>query len=222
MTVMIRTCQGISTDDSKKRHPGRVNVVDILLQRLDPGVDGAKDAIPKTALLSIVVALPPTLAMVKVMVLDDNLSIQHLQDPAESCRYSEVDADATVSPDLCKGNILMTDPPLIEAHGQTEELHGEVGHHGHANHVEEFLLVVRIGSEEGVGVFSEMVGAMELPETADVMHESMVPIEPEVKNNTIEANLERQPFPFHLRRELVGIVREVGGQDYARNSSLVQ
>ena len=193
---MIKTCQDISTDektkvDSKKRHPGRVNVVDILLQRLDPWVYGAKDAIPKTALLSIVVALPPTLAMVKVMVLDDDFGVQHLQDPAESGRYSEVDADATVSPDLCKGNILMADPPLVEAHGQAEQLHGEVGHHGHANHVEELLLVVCISSEERVRVFGKMVSAMELPETADIMHESMVPIEPEVKNNTVEANLKR-------------------------------
>ena len=154
-------------------------------------MDGAKDAIPKTALLSIVVALPPTLAMVKVMVLDDDFGVQHLQDPAESGRYSEVDADATVSPDLCKGNILMADPPLVEAHGQAEQLHGEVGHHGHANHVEELLLVVRVGSKEGVRVLGKMVSAVELPETADIMHESMVPIEPEVKNNSVEANLER-------------------------------
>jgi len=98
----------------------------------------------------------------------------------------------------------------------------EVGHHGDANHVEEFLFVVCVGGEGWVGVLGEVVGAVELPERIEVVHEAVVPVEPKVEDNTVDANFKREPFPVELGGELVRVVGEVGGHNDARDGGFVQ
>lgn len=207
---------------SIERHPHRIHIVNVLVRRLNARMTSPKNPIPETTLLAVVVALPPALTVVQVMVLDDDLAVEELEEPVESRRRRQMDAKTTVAPDLRERNVLMAHPQLIKAHGQANAFQGKVGHHGDADHVEEFLPVVCIRGEEGVGVFGEVVGAMELPETAHVMHQAVIPVEPEVKGDAVETNLQREPFPVHLGRQLVVVVGEVGRHDDAGNGGLVQ
>lgn len=106
-----------------------------------------------------------------------------------------MDAEAAVAEDFSEGNVLMADPPFVEVEGDAEKLKGEVGHQRDADHIEELLLVVCIRGEQRVGVLGQVVGAVELPQGTDVVHQAVVPVEPEVEDDAIQADLEREPFP---------------------------
>lgn len=159
----------------------------------------------------------------QIMILNHNLTVQHLQHPAKRRRHGQMQSNSTMAPDLRKGNVLVADPPFVKAHGQAEGVvQREVGHHGDADHVEEFLLVVCVGGEGWVGVLGEVVRAVELPERVEVVHEAVVPVEPEVEDDAVDADFEWEPFPVKLGGELVRVVGEVGGHDDARDGGFVQ
>lgn len=40
-------------------------------------------------------------------------------------------------------------------------------------------------------MFGEMVGAVEFPQSVDVVHHAMIPVEPEVDSESIAGNLQR-------------------------------
>ena len=54
-------------------------IVNVFWDALDAFGAGSKDAVPKPGLLAVVVALPPALAMVKIVVFHDNLAVEHGQ-----------------------------------------------------------------------------------------------------------------------------------------------
>lgn len=56
-------------------------------------------------------------------------------------------AQTAVAQHFREGDILVTEPPLVEAERQAHELETEVGSHGDADHIEEFLFVVCVGGE---------------------------------------------------------------------------
>lgn len=70
-------------------------------------------------------------------------------------------------------------------------------------------------------MFGEVVRAVVFPERVEVVHETVVPVEPEVKDDAVDADLERKPFPVHLGGELGRAVGEVGGHDDARDGRFV-
>lgn len=152
---------------------------------------GSKYPIPKTSLLAVVVALPPPLPMMQVMILNDNLGIEPLHEPAEGRRDGQMQAQTAVPKHLGENNIFMADPPLVEAHRQPQQPQSEVGHHRHPDHIAEFLLVVRVCREQRIGVLGQVVSAVILPEEADVVHEAMVPVEPEVEHDAVQSDLNR-------------------------------
>jgi len=53
-----------------------VLIINIIIHGLDSIVTGTEDAVPEACLLAIVVALPVALAMVQIMVLDDNIRVE--------------------------------------------------------------------------------------------------------------------------------------------------
>lgn len=207
---------------SKQRHRRRILIVYICSHRLDALMTGPEDPVPQPGLLAVVVAPAPPLPMMQVVVLDDDLRAQRLQQPAQRRRHGQVQTQAAVAEDLGEGDVLVADPPLAEAHGEAREAQGEVGHERDADHVEELLLVVGVGGEERVRVLGEVVGAVESPQEGDVVHRPVVPVEPEVEDDAVEADFEREPGPAHLRGGLVARVGEVDGEDDARAGGLVQ
>ena len=62
-------------------------------------------------------------------------------------------------------------------------------------------------------MFSEMVGAVVFPQIAHIVHQSVVPVEPEVEDDAVDADFEREPDPGHLRGSLGFVVREDGRED---------
>lgn len=214
--VIIKTHHGKNQSDVSKRssnegHPNGIIIVNIVFRTLDAVVASSKNSVPKTGLFAVVVALSPALAVVDIVVFDDQLCIENPQQPGECRGWCGVEAKTTVSSELGKHDILVADPPVVEAHGQTHELEGEVGHQRNASNVEEFLFMVRVEGKQWVGVLGEMVGAVVLPETANVMHQTVVPVEPEVQNDAVEADFEGQPEPTDCVGRLARSVAEEDG-----------
>ena len=185
------------TSQSIQRHGRLVHVVDIIVDRLNTITAGAKDAVPEASLLAVVVALLPALAVVQVVVFDDQLSIEVAEGPAESRGWGRMDSEATVTSELGKDDVLMADPPLIKAHRHTHELHREVGHERDTSDVKELLFQVGVERQQRVRMLGEMVGAVVFPQPADVMHQAVVPIEPEVEDDAVKSSLKRQPGETH-------------------------
>lgn len=194
----------------EERHVDRIDVVDILFHRLDAPITSAENTIPETRLLAVVVTLPPALAVVQVVVFNNDIAVEHLQQPAHSRGHGQVDADAAMTEDLGEGNVLVADPPFIEAHRQANKLKREVGHQRDAHHVEKLLLVVCVGGEEGVRVLGQVVGAVVLPQRTNIVHQAVVPVEEEVEDDAVEADFEREPLPVHHGWGLAHGVGEVG------------
>ena len=134
--------------------------------------------------------LAPALPMVQVVVLDDNLSIKHLQEPTKGIGRREMESNTRMSPELGKNNVLLADPELVEAEGETHGFQRSKGEEWNDDNIKELLFVIGISSEKRVGVLGGVVGSMEVPEEVDVVHGSVVPVEPKVKNKTVETNLE--------------------------------
>lgn len=96
---------------------------------------------------------------------------------------------------LGKHDILVADPPLVEAHGKTHELEGEVSREWDDGDVEDLLFEIGVECQERVGVLGQVMRAVVFPKTADLVHESMVPVEPKVKHDAVQANFEWEPNP---------------------------
>lgn len=64
-------------------------------------------------------------------------------------------------------------------------------------------------------MLGEVVGAVVFPKATDIVHETMVPIEPEIEDNPVQAGLERQPVPVHPGGSLARAVAQEDGEDRA-------
>lgn len=166
----------------------------------------AEHAVPQTSLLAVVVRLSPALPVVDVMVLDDQLGVEHSQQPREGVGGRSMQTQTAVARQLGEHHVLVAHPPVIEAHGQAHELEREERQQRDTGDIEELLLVVGVQGEQRVGMLGEMVGAMVLPEAGDVVHEPVVPVEPEVEDDAVQADLEGQPQPADGVRGLRGAV----------------
>ena len=62
-------------------------------------------------------------------------------------------------------------------------------------------------------MFGEVMRAVIFPKTPHVVHQSVVPIEPEVEDDAVETDFEGEPGPAHLRGGLTGAVAEEDGHD---------
>lgn len=156
----------------------------------------SEDAVPKTRLLSVVVALFPAAAVMQVVIFADELAVKILEQPGHGRRRVDVDPQATVAAQFSPDDIIVTDPPLGKAHWKAHKSHGEECYKWNANNVEELLLDIGIESQERRRMFCEMMPSMKAPEKVDVVHNSVVPVEKEVESDPIEANLYRKGQPI--------------------------
>ena len=56
-------------------------------------------------------------------------------------------AQTAVAQDLGEGDVLVAEPPFVEAEGEAHKLETEVSGHRDTDHVEKFLFVVCVGGE---------------------------------------------------------------------------
>lgn len=182
---------------SEQRKVDSVDIIDIVFVTLYTRVRCAKEAVPYPSLLSVIVTLLPALAVVKIMILNNQLHINHSQKPGEWVDRSGLHTQPTMPQELSENDILLADPPFMEAHGESKTFHGSVCDQRDSHNVKEFLNMIGIGCQKRVWVLCEVMGAMELPEANIVMHQTVIPIEPKVKDNWIEADLEGKPHPVN-------------------------
>lgn len=168
----------------------------------------SKHPVPKTSLLAVVVRLAPSLAVVDIVVFDDELGVKETQQPREGVWRGGVQTETAMAGQFREHHVLVAYPPVVESHWQAHELHREEGHERDAGNIEEFLLLVRVQREQRVGVLREVVRAVVLPETADVVHQTVVPVEPEVEDDPVQADFEREPEPADCVGRLRRAVRE--------------
>lgn len=171
----------------------RVFIVSILFQTFDALVACTKESVPQTGLFAIVMAALPPLAVVEVVVLDHEIGIEDLQEPAQRGRGRRIDTETAVAHELGEDDILVADPGIVEAHRQAHEFKGDVGQQGDPDDVEELLLGIGIECEKRVRVLCEVVSAVVLPKAANVVHKAVVDVEPEIEHDTIKADLEGKP-----------------------------
>lgn len=169
--------------------------------------------------------LAPALPMVQVVVLDDNLSIKLLQKPTKGVGRGEMESNTRMAPEFGKNNVLLADPELVEAEGEAHGFQRSKCEEWNDDNIKELLFVIGISSEKRVGVLGGVVSSVKVPEEVDIVHGSMVPVEPKVKNKTVETNLESKPCPplpvgNSIEWRNVAIVGEVNGQSNACSSDL--
>lgn len=138
--------------------------------------------------------------MVQVVVLRRQLGLKQSQEQRVGRWWSSEDSHARVTEQLCEDDILVADPEIVEAHGQAHQLECAVGEERDDGNVEDLLLSVGIDGEQRVGVLGEMVCAVEFPKSVVLVHEAVVPVEPEVQNDSVETHLDGNPPADRARR----------------------
>src|SRR3954447_19010653 len=106
-----------------------------------------------------------------------------------------METKTTMSSKLRKHNIELTNMPFVETHRHTYEFHSEISHQRDPCNIEEFLFRVRINGKKWVRVFRQMMCSVEFPETVHVVHDAVTPVEPEVQDDAVETDFNRNPFP---------------------------
>ena len=200
---------------SKQRHGRLVHVINILIRGLNPITAGTEDTVPKTSLLAIVVRLLPALAVVQIVVFDDQLCVEVAKEPAKSRGRASVNTKTGVACKLSVHDVLVADPPLVETHRETHQFHGEERGQRDTGDVEEFLLQVGVQGEQGVRVLGQMVGAVVLPQGLEVVHDAVVPVEPEVEDDAVQACFQGQPSEVHVGGSFGFLVGEEDGEHWS-------
>lgn len=81
-----------STAQSEKREIEVVLHVHVLFDNLDSPSTSSKDLVPESCLFAIVAALPPSLAVMQVVVLDDELHAEKLKERRVDTRSAGIDS----------------------------------------------------------------------------------------------------------------------------------
>lgn len=138
---------------SIKRHRRLIRIINIVLHGLNAITTSAENPVPKTSLLSIIMALLPPLPVVQVVILDNKFRVEPTQRKAKRRRRSSVNPQTTMSSQLGENDVLVTDPPFIETHRHAHEAHREPSHQRDTCDIEELLLRVGVECQERVRVF---------------------------------------------------------------------
>ena len=173
---------GIGTrHHSKERHihlTFKVNVLRLNARRRRP-----EQSVPELRLLPVVAALPPPLAMMQVMIFNDEFTAHKLQHERREARRDGIHAQPRVTHDLCEQNIRLANPPIAEVHRQAEpEPHGKKREQRDDDRFNDFLLGIGEAGENWYGVLGEMVCSVVFPEKVNFVTCAVVGVEPEVED----------------------------------------
>jgi len=158
----------------------------------------------------------------EIVIFGNQVSIQEPQEPVQRGWWSRVNPKAAVSEKFGIYNELLTEPPLVEAHGKPHKLHGYVSHERNTNNVEEFLLMVGVQTEHSVWMLCEVMCAVIFPKTVNLVHETVIPVEPKVKHDAVESYLQGQEQQVDGRGSLAGTIAENYRQHRAQSASKLE
>lgn len=170
-----------------------VAVIHEVVKRLDTWQDSTEKLIPNTSLLSVVTGLLPATRVMVVVVLNDEVHIEHLHGQQVECGWRTGASDTRVANELNEDDVGPAEQPVVVAEID-DGLNGEVSEEGDEEDVEPFLLGVGEKGEDGSWVLGGVVRAVELPEQVGLVHDSVVDVEPEVGSDREERHDERQPW----------------------------
>lgn len=179
---------------------------------LDPRNPGLEQLIPHPGLLAIVMAILPALAMVQIMVLDNKVHVTQPEQPRPGIDRRGNHPQAAVAQHLREDDVLLADPPLVEAHREPHQLHREVRDERRADDIDELLHRVRVRGQQRIRVLGQVVRAMELPQVLCLVRRAVHDVVPEVEGERIHARLEDEPVPADAQWAFVGAVGEEDGE----------
>lgn len=113
-----------SSSSLDQREIKRIRIIHIIRRSFNPVATGSKNAVPHSRLLAVVVALSPTLAVVQVVVFDDELAVEVLQKESGWARRRGEDSQAAVSEGFGENDVFVADPPVVEALGKVSNRKG--------------------------------------------------------------------------------------------------
>lgn len=200
-----------------KRQVNGIVPVNIVIHSLNSVLASVEDDIPEASLLAVVAAGLPALAVVQIVILHDELGTEPPEDEGEGVRRRRLDAQTAVTGDLSKHNVLMAHPPRVEIEREADGGHAEVREQRDDGNVPNLLFLVGVESQQRVGVLCQVVRAVELPERLDLVHEAVVPVEPKVEDDSVEADLYGQQVPVDIGRGHAGAVAEEDGEERAHS-----
>src|ERR1700761_2406825 len=116
-----------------------------------------------------------------------------------------------MSKQLGEPNILVADPPFRKSHWHSHKPHRCPCQQWYTSNIKKLLLCIGIECQERARVLGKVVSAVVFPKHIVFVHRSMVPVEPKVEYDTIQADLQRQPGPAHGRWRLATAVAEKDG-----------
>ncbi len=164
-----------------------------VVKRLDTWQDSTEKLIPNTSLLSVVTGLLPATRVMVVVVLNDEVHIEHLHGQQVECGWRTGASDTRVANELNEDDVGPAEQPVVVAEVD-DRLNCEVGEEGDDEYVEPFLLGVGEKGEDRSGVLGGVVRAVEFPKQVGLVHDSVVDVEPEVGSDGEERHDERQPW----------------------------
>ncbi|KAI3480163.1 hypothetical protein L1887_57763 [Cichorium endivia] len=158
--------------------------VDVVGGTLDAILLCAEDGVPETGLFAVVAGLFPTLSVVDVVVLEAEFGAKVAQDPGAG--VLEVAAQTGMACGFDEEDVASAEPP-----GGKVDAPSEPGEDGDADHVHELLFVVGKSAQCGDGVFGQVVRLVQGPEKVDLVHETVVPVEPKVDGGGKHEHVDR-------------------------------
>lgn len=100
----------------------------------------------------------------QIMIFSRELGIEQPQKPVVRRGGHRKDSKTGMPKQLGEEEVVVANPPVVEAHGESQQLHGAICEEWDNGDVEDFLLGVGVEGEEWVGVLGEMVSTVEFPE----------------------------------------------------------
>lgn len=184
-------------------------VVDIVPRSLNALRLRAKDRVEQSTLFAVVVALLPSSAMMQVVVFNDELHIEVLEERCDGQRWRTEGAQPAVSKQFDENDVFITDPRLVKAHWHAHALAGVEGKHWDDDNVEKLLPAIGVQRQQRIGMFRQMMGSMKLPKPRDIVHGSVVPVEPKVNHERVHGLFDKQPTESWPGKERIGCLRGV-------------
>ena len=169
-------------------------MIKVHVLRLNPRHYCPEQCVPELRLLPVIPTLPVSLAMMQIVVFDDQLTPKETQHERRKPGSDSIHAQAGMSHNLREQDKRLADPPIVESHRQTKtEPHSKIREQRDEDDLGEFLLDIRETREHRDWMFGGVVRFVVAPKRADLVAGAVVGVEPEVEDDGVQQELEWEP-----------------------------
>lgn len=166
-------------------------MIKVHVLRLNARHHRPEHSIPEFRLLPVIPTLSVSLAMMQVMILNDQLTTNKPQHKRRQPRRDGIHAQPGMPHNLREQDKRLADPPVVEGHRQPEaEFNGKICQQRHDKHFHHLLLDVRETRQDRDGMLGGVVRFVVFPQRADFVAGAVVGVEPEVEDDAVEEEFE--------------------------------